>query len=84
MALLALQVFCWDVIVLDIVHKCCGAWHNHDGPKAGEPTAPGWAIDEQGEPTQDTAAAQSSAVLPMAVKWESLSGRCDRSLARAE
>ena len=34
--------------------------------KAGQPIPPGWAIDEQGEPTQDTEAALRGAVLPMA------------------
>ena len=34
--------------------------------KAGEPIPPGWAIDEDGNPTQDTAAALRGAVLPMA------------------
>lgn len=33
---------------------------------AGEPIPPGWAIDEDGRPTQDTAAALRGAVLPMA------------------
>jgi LDH2 family malate/lactate/ureidoglycolate dehydrogenase len=34
--------------------------------KAGEPIPPGWAIDEEGRPTQDTGAALRGAVLPMA------------------
>jgi LDH2 family malate/lactate/ureidoglycolate dehydrogenase len=34
--------------------------------KVGQPVPPGWAIDAQGNPTEDAAAALAGAVLPMA------------------